>query len=547
MAAAVAGGTAARKKALADLQWEHTFTRELPGDAAAGGHPRQVHGAFFSRVDPTAMDGAPRLMACSREAADLLELDAGECATPEFARIFSGKAVLPGTQCYAQNYGGHQFGTWAGQLGDGRAITLGEVVNSRRARWEVQLKGAGLTPYSRRADGRAVVRSSVREFLCSEALFHLGIPTTRALSVVATGDRVWRDMFYDGRVKKEPGAVVCRLAPSFVRFGTFQLPALRGEGEAPLVQKLVDYVVKHHFPEIDRAAGGDKALALFREVADRTARLAAQWQSVGFVHGVLNTDNMSILGLTIDYGPFGFVERFDVDYTPNMTDLPGRRYSYKNQTYAVQWNLAQLGSALATAGVVQVEAAQEVLDAFSGTLTREYETAMARKFGLAAYDQDLSLGLMRLMTRTGADFTNTFRALREVLPQSQDQSQPPRAGPGIPPALEAVLAEAGLADEDEREAWVAWVDAYAEALTRDGMEAATRRKMQDAANPVYVLRNHLCQQAIAAAEKGDDAPLHALLEVMRNPYEEQAGKDAYKKVVPEEQAGPGVSVLSCSS
>src|SRR4051812_20124068 len=229
---------------------------------------------------------------------------------PLFAEVFAGNTMLDGMEPYAANYGGHQFGQWAGQLGDGRAISLGEILTPAGQRWELQLKGAGKTPYSRTADGRAVLRSSIREFLCSEAMHHLGVPTTRALSLVATGEPVMRDMFYDGRAKPEPGAIVCRVAPSFIRFGNFELPASRRD--VPLLEQLVAFTIDRDFSELlseDRTARDPEVRAeWFGQVCERTARMVADWMRVGFVHGVMNSDNMSILGLTIDYGPYGWID-----------------------------------------------------------------------------------------------------------------------------------------------------------------------------------------------------------------------------------------------
>ncbi len=288
---------------------------------------RQVHGACYSRVDPTPVR-APKLLAWSREVADLLGLDETDLRDPRFAEVFGGNALLPGMVPYAACYGGHQFGNWAGQLGDGRAITLGETVNPQGQRWELQLKGAGPTPYSRRADGRAVLRSSIREFICSEAMHHLGVPTTRALSLVATGEPVIRDMFYDGNARPEPGAIVRRVAPSFIRFGNFEIFASRGE--EPLLQQLIDFTIDRDFPELAEAEPDSvqRRLKWFEEVCRRSAVLIAHWMRVGFVHGVMNTDNMSILGLTIDYGPYGWIDNFDPDWTPNTTDAGGRRYRF---------------------------------------------------------------------------------------------------------------------------------------------------------------------------------------------------------------------------
>ena len=283
------------------LRFDNRLLRELPGENNSRNHPRQVFGALWSPVLPSPVAN-PRLLAHSREVTQQLDLDEEELASPEWLEALAGNALLPGMAAYATCYGGHQFGNWAQQLGDGRAIFLGEAVNRAGQRFELQLKGAGPTPYSRSADGRAVLRSSLREFLCSEAMHHLGVPTTRALSLVTTGEAVMRDMFYDGHAAEEPGAVVCRVAPSFIRFGHFELPASRGDHA--LLKQLVDFTIARDFPEITVAQ--EQRLPLwFTEVCERTARLIVHWMRVGFVHGVMNTDNMSVLGLTLDYGPYG--------------------------------------------------------------------------------------------------------------------------------------------------------------------------------------------------------------------------------------------------
>lgn len=267
---------------LPDLTFDNRFVAELPGDPESRNSRRLVLGAAWSSVLPTPV-ASPRLLAHSREMAEAVGFTQEQVASPEFARVFSGNALIPGMEPYAACYGGHQFGSWANQLGDGRAITLGEVVNPRGERWELQLKGAGPTPYSRTADGRAVLRSSIREFLCSEAMHHLGIPTTRALSLVGTGEAVMRDMFYDGNPRPEPGAVVCRVAPSFIRFGTFELPTARGEHG--LLEQMVDFTIARDFPHLE-GSPGERRAAWFQEVCARTAEMIVHWMRVGFVHGV---------------------------------------------------------------------------------------------------------------------------------------------------------------------------------------------------------------------------------------------------------------------
>src|SRR5712692_6061527 len=303
---------------LPDLAFENTFVRELPGDPVLVNIPRQVKNACYTRVAPTPV-AAPRLLAWSDAMGGQLGLTRPSVKSIE---VLGGNRVLPGMQPYAARYGGHQFGQWAGQLGDGRAITLAEVIARDGSRQELQLKGAGKTPYARTADGRAVLRSTLREFACSEAMHWLGVPTLRALILAGTGEAVMRDLFYDGHPAPEPGAIVCRVAPSFVRFGNFQILAANGELEA--LKRLVDYAMRMHFP-------GSSCASFFQEICRRTAVLMADWMRVGFVHGVMNTDNLSILGLTIDYGPYGWLEGYDLEWTPNTTDLPGRRYCYGNQ------------------------------------------------------------------------------------------------------------------------------------------------------------------------------------------------------------------------
>ena len=284
---------------LESLAFTNRFTRGLPADTEERNTRRQVRGACFSRVKPTPV-ARPELVAHAREVAELLDLEVTPENENDFAEVFGGNRLLPNMDPFAMCYGGHQFGNWAGQLGDGRAINLGEVVNSRGQHLTLQLKGAGPTPYSRTADGMAVLRSSIREFICSEAMHHLGVPTTRALSLVVTGERVMRDMFYDGNPAYEPGAVVCRVAPSFTRFGNFQIFAARQEMDQ--LRQLTDFTLRNDFPHLGEPSRETYA-AMFDEVCRTTAAMVAHWMRVGFVHGVMNTDNMSILGLTIDYGP----------------------------------------------------------------------------------------------------------------------------------------------------------------------------------------------------------------------------------------------------
>src|SRR3954447_1670971 len=396
---------------MTDLAFDNTFVRHLPADPVADNVPRQVHGASYTPVAPTPV-AAPRLLAWSEDLAERLGLGRPDAAMVE---VLAGNRVLPGMQPYAARYGGHQFGHWAGQLGDGRAITLGEIIARDGGRQELQLKGAGRTPYSRTADGRAVLRSSLREFLCSEALHWLGVPTTRALSLVGTGEDVIRDMFYDGHAAPEPGAVVCRVAPSFLRFGNFQIHA--AHDEPAILGKLVDFTIENHFP-------GKSKAQWFHELCRRTALLMADWMRLGFVHGVMNTDNMSILGLTIDYGPYGWLEGYDPAWTPNTTDAQGRRYCYGNQPHIALWNLARFAEALLPLSAK--EELEEGLKLYEETFRKAWWQALAQKLGFAsldrAQDEALAADLFELLGKAETDFSLFFRTLSRVRPADSDEA-----------------------------------------------------------------------------------------------------------------------------
>ena len=516
------------------LNFDNRFVRELPADPEPSPHVRQVHGACYSRVMPTPV-AAPRLIAWSSEVAATLGFEESDIRSTEFARVFAGNALLPGMDPYAACYGGHQFGNWAGQLGDGRAITLGESINSAGERWELQLKGAGPTPYSRRADGRAVLRSSIREFLCSEAMHHLGVPTTRALCIVGTGEDVVRDMFYDGRPRAEPGAVVCRVAPSFIRFGNFEIFSARGD-EA-LLARLVDFTIARDFPELT-GTPETRRTDWFHAVCERTARLMVHWMRVGFVHGVMNTDNMSILGLTIDYGPYGWIDNYDPGWTPNTTDASGRRYRFGNQPHIAQWNLLQLGNALYPA-FGAVEPLQEGLNRYAMVYEQENPRMLANKLGFSQFrDGDAALidTLHDLMTRAEVDMTIFFRNLALVDADA----------PSLDPLREAFYSGDRMADEAA--AFDAWLAQYAARVRGDDLPVERRRARMNAVNPRYVLRNYLAQEAIDAAEQGDDAPIFELLDVMRRPYDDQPGRERFAAKRPDwARNRAGCSMLSCSS
>ena len=517
-----------------NLNFDNRFVNALPGDPEEGPRRRQVHGACWSRVLPTPV-AAPKLLAYSPEVAILLGIDEADIAAPEFAEVFGGNRLLDGMAPYAACYGGHQFGNWAGQLGDGRAINLGESINRDGQRWDLQLKGAGPTPYARRADGRAVLRSSIREFLCSEAMHHLGVPTTRALSLVATGEPVLRDMFYDGNPQYEPGAVVCRVAPSFIRFGNFEILTSRDDTE--LLKKLVDFTIARDFPEIEGDTA-EKRARWFSQVCERTARMIAHWMRVGFVHGVMNTDNMSILGLTIDYGPYGWIDNYDPEWTPNTTDAEGRRYRFGHQAQIAHWNLARLAETLRPA-FRTADPLREGMERFVDVYIAESRAMTAAKFGLAQLDEadrELTAEAFALLHQAEVDMTLFFRNLAEIDAHA----------PSLTPLEEAFYSDA--LRRQHQTAFEAWLQRYAARLRQDGEPAAVRRARMHAANPRYVLRNYLAQEAIDLAERGDVGRVHELLELMRHPYDEQPERARFAAKRPDwAKEKAGCSMLSCSS
>ncbi len=526
---------------LDDLIFDNRFIRELPADPETVNNRRQVFSACYSRVLPTKVAN-PQMVAYSREVAELLDLSEEVCKSADFTQVFVGNSLLPGMDSYASCYGGHQFGNWAGQLGDGRAINLGEIINRKGERFTLQLKGAGSTPYSRSADGLAVLRSSVREFLCSEAMYHLGVPTTRALSLILTGEEVIRDMFYSGDPKPEPGAVVCRVAPSFTRFGSFQIFTARGEID--LLKKLVDYTIVTDFPHLGEPSL-DVYLKWFEEVCRRTAEMIVHWQRVGFVHGVMNTDNMSILGLTIDYGPYGWLENYDPNWTPNTTDAADRRYRFGNQPQIAFWNLGQLANAIYPL-IEQVEPLQQAINAYKDTFERGWQTMVAGKLGLNAYDpsidNELNTELLILLQSVETDMTIFYRKLAMLVMDVELSDEALMA-----PLMEAYYVPEQLTDEYKARLGN-WLRLYIRRIQNSGIVEAERIKTMNAANPKYVLRNYLAQLAIDKAEQGDFSMVNELLELLRHPYDEQPGKEEFALKRPDwARQRAGCSMLSCSS
>ena len=530
---------------MGEIAFDNSFVRELPPDPLLDNIPRQVRNASYTRVDPTPVQ-APQILVWSEAVGRLLGIATPESLSGPVAEVLGGSRVLPGMEPYAARYGGHQFGHWAGQLGDGRAITLAEVICPDGQRRELQLKGAGPTPYSRTADGRAVLRSSVREYMCSEAMHYLGVPTTRALSLVGTGESVVRDMFYDGNAEAEPGAVVCRVAPTFVRFGNFEI--LAAQKEFALLKQLADYVIRTHFPALNSSISLPTPTVYaqwFEAICRRTAVMVSHWMRVGFVHGVMNTDNMSILGLTIDYGPYGWLEGFDLRWTPNTTDAEGRRYRYGNQPQIAHWNLTCLANALHP--LVEDEAAlQRGLAIFEETFDRTARQMLADKLGWNAIelpaDEALLGDLLGVLQQSETDMTLFFRGLADV----------PSGGEADASALVAPVAGAFYSDDalapTSRERLVAWLKRYGERVRRDGVSDADRRARMNRENPKYVLRNYLAQQAIDALSKGESDILERLMAVLKRPYDEQPEHDELAARRPEwARHKAGCSALSCSS
>ena len=456
--------------------------------------------AFLTRLDPTPLPD-PQLLAHSPDLAAELGIPAAWWTTAQAAEVLTGNRLLPGSQPYASVYSGHQFGVWAGQLGDGRAIVLGEVTDPTQPAhdWELQLKGAGRTPYSRRGDGRAVLRSSIREFLCSEAMHALGIPTTRALSLTGSPAPIYRE-------EVETAAVVCRAASSFIRFGHFEHFAARDQ--LTELRQLADYVIDRYYPDC-RSADGSPYAALLRAVAERTAEMLAHWQAVGFCHGVMNTDNMSILGLTIDYGPFQFLDGFDPNHICNHSDTQGR-YAFRQQPQVAYWNLFCLGQALHPL-IGEEDATVAAIEAYRPRFSAAFAALMRRKLGLPALSTTAAAApqeeadpatpvvgqLLQLLAAEQVDYTIFWSRLSGA------------AASGQYDAVQDLFVD--------RAAFGAWLLTYQELLVQAGVAPAA--DLMHKTNPRFVLRNHLGETAIRAAQAGDAGVLQQLQAVLAAPYD----------------------------
>ena len=464
-------------------------------------HYARLPGEFYTLMPAEKVGIQPRLLHANPKAAALIGMDAGAFSDPAFTQVFSGHAPLGDFTPLAMVYSGHQFGVWAGQLGDGRALLIGQARGFGGALWDIQLKGAGQTPYSRFADGRAVMRSTIREYLCSEALAALGIPTTRALAIIATNEQVHRET-------AEPGAVLTRLARSHIRFGHFEHFFHKGQHDQ--VRALADHVIEEYFPTLV----GDYP-AWFGEVVRRTAELMAAWQSVGFAHGVMNTDNMSILGLTLDYGPFGFMEAYDPGFICNHTDQQGR-YAFDMQPAIGHWNLRALAFALSS--LIEKDLLISALDTYEGIYRKRYRALIRAKLGLTSNvpgDDQLLGDLLNLMAKTRADYTLSFRNL-----SGEDQDWLALFGP----------------ENTDAEAW----------LSRYRVRTESEPVLElDKVNPKYVLRNWVAETAIRAVEDhGDIATLDRIFKLVQSPFEKHSGDEVFAAPPPPELCNLEVS---CSS
>lgn len=474
---------------------------------------------FYSSVKPTPFSSATQLIHFNSQAAELIDLSIGrEISEKTLAEVFTGKQLLAGSDPLAMLYAGHQFGHWVSQLGDGRAILLGEVCNQKQQRWEIQLKGSGLTPYSRDGDGRAVLRSSIREYLCSEAMHALGIATTRSLCLVGSQDEVYRE-------KIETGAMLTRLAPSHIRFGSFEVFYYRNQFEQ--VKKLADYVIDYHYTQFSQA--DNKYLLLLRAVISRTAKLIAAWQSFGFCHGVMNSDNMSILGLTLDYGPFAFMEAYNQGYICNHSDYHGR-YAFDKQASIGLFNLSCLAQAMLPLFSVQpgvaAELAQKELDAYFNQFQTQYYTLMRAKLGLFhAFDDDIDLidSLLKIMAENKVDYTIFLRHLCEY---ATDNTK-----------LDELFVD--------QQAIKQWLMRYTLRLDQENGDHASRVKSMKLKNPKYILRNYMAEVAIRKAEDENDfSEVKRLFDLLARPFDEQADNNKYALPAPKWASQLSIS---CSS
>lgn len=504
------------------------FIAEFPGDTSYNPIQRQTPNVLYALVNPVSFPDA-RLIHFNKNHAQ--EIGLGNDLQPADINFLNANVDdLSHLKPYATAYAGHQFGNWAGQLGDGRAIFAGEIVSENGNATELQWKGAGATPYSRHADGRAVLRSTVREYMMCEAMHYLGVPTTRSLSMSWSGEEVVRDLMYSGNPQAEKGAVMMRTAPSFLRFGHFEL--ISAQKNVGLLQKLADFTIKNYFPEI-QSDGNQKYIDWFKSIATRTANLMVEWYRVGFVHGVMNTDNMSVLGLTIDYGPFAMLEEYNLAFTPNTTDLPGRRYAFGEQGKIAQWNLWQLANALYPL-IGDAEVLQEILDGFSEDFWQKHDEMLCRKFGfdeLKDGDEIFFNQWQDLMQELQLDYTLFFSALEDCKVFDENKL--------------SKISYLNLSDNQVIK-FRSFVEKYQVRLNQNKIYREESLNLMKAANPKFILRNYLLFESIEELNNGIYDKFNKLWEALQRPYEEIYPEFSLKRPV-DYDGVPGCSMLSCSS
>ena len=502
------------------------FTQKFPGDFSEKTMQRQTPEVLFCFIKPAEFDNTKLI-----DFNENLSVEIGLGALENDKDFLVAQNLPSNVRTYATAYAGHQFGNWAGQLGDGRAIYAGEIINENH-QTEIQWKGAGATPYSRHADGRAVLRSSIREYLMSEAMFHLGIPTTRALSISKTGEDVIRDIQYSGNPQKEQGAVVVRTAESFLRFGHFELLSARNQTD--LLKQLADYTIENFYPEVNSENNPNKYIDWFQAICDRTLKMIIDWYRVGFVHGVMNTDNMSILGLTIDYGPFSMMDGYDLEFTPNTTDLPGKRYAFGKQGQISHWNLATLANAIFPL-VNDADALEKILDSYGKKFWTDHDKMLANKFGLDEVlpeDERFFTDWQQLMQDLNLDYTLFFQSLEKpVLDIKIDD---------FSNSFYRKLSESELSRLSN------FIEKYQKRKHRNKISEQESLELMSKTNPKFILRNYLLFEAIQEAENGNYDLFFKLKEALHNPYENRFPQFNQKRPSKYDNK-TGCSQLSCSS
>lgn len=504
------------------------FTEIFPGDFSGNPMQRMTPKVLFSTVFPVEFKN-PKLIIFNEKLSEEIGLGGYEEKDLGF---LVGNHLPDNVKPYSTAYAGHQFGNWAGQLGDGRAIYAGEIENQSGEKTEIQWKGAGATPYSRHADGRAVLRSSVREYLMSEAMYYLGVPTTRALSLSFTGENVVRDILYSGNPQEEKGAVVIRTAESFLRFGHFEL--ISAQQEYNTLQDLLDFTIKNYFPEI-QSEGNQKYKDFFENVANKTADLMVEWFRVGFVHGVMNTDNMSILGLTIDYGPFSMMDEYDLNFTSNTTDLPGRRYAFGKQGQIAQWNLWQLANALHPT-IKDEKFLEDTLNKFGNYFWKEHDNMLCHKFGfdqLLENDEEFFTNWQGLMQEFQLDYTLFFNVLERI-----------EEGCDLKTEFENISY---ISLDDKAFSKIKnFINQYELRLEKNDISKDKSQELMQKNNPKFTLRNYLLYECIEEIENGKTILLEKIITALENPYEEKFPEFSVKRPSKYNDVS-GCSMLSCSS